>query len=152
METTRGLRHWGGHVGVGIAVSSATNRLTINSDFCLCFIFRAHVTQLTMPPYSPGADGQGNEVYGGAEKSVGIFLHRSGDDAIVKGDQKSLRYIDQALILRESRCRLDTCLYFQVFPHMTRCANGITRWVSRCTFPDEAQGQRTDLARLSFAI
>ncbi|CAM9170055.1 unnamed protein product, partial [Laminaria digitata] len=29
---------------------------------------------------------QGNEVYGGAEQSVGIFLHRSGDDAIVKGN------------------------------------------------------------------
>lgn len=31
-------------------------------------------------------DGQGNEVYGGGEESVGIFLHRSGDDAIVKGE------------------------------------------------------------------
>ena len=32
---------------------------------------------------------QGNEVYGGAEKSVGIFLHRSGDDAVVKGEESS---------------------------------------------------------------
>ena len=35
------------------------------------------------------AYGQRNEVYGGAEKSVGIFLHRSGDDAVVKGDKLS---------------------------------------------------------------
>ena len=40
-----------------------------------CALFRAY--------------GQGNEVYGGAEKSVGIFLHRSGDDAVVKGDKLS---------------------------------------------------------------
>ncbi|CAM9714410.1 unnamed protein product, partial [Laminaria digitata] len=29
---------------------------------------------------------QGNEVYGGAEQSVGIFLHRSSDNAAVKGN------------------------------------------------------------------
>ena len=28
---------------------------------------------------------QGNEVYGGASSSAGIFLHRSSDDAVVKG-------------------------------------------------------------------
>ena len=28
---------------------------------------------------------QGNEVYGGASSSAGIFLHRSNDDAVVKG-------------------------------------------------------------------
>eukprot|EP00904_Undaria_pinnatifida_P005796 jgi/Undpi1/2346/HiC_scaffold_13.g05729.m1 len=33
-----------------------------------------------------GVSIQGNEVYGGGEKSAGIFLHRSGDDAIVKGN------------------------------------------------------------------
>ena len=31
---------------------------------------------------------QGNEVYGGGEKSAGIFLHRSGDDATVKGEEQ----------------------------------------------------------------
>lgn len=36
--------------------------------------------------FRPPADCQGNEVYGGGEKSAGIFLHRSGDDAIVKGE------------------------------------------------------------------
>lgn len=29
---------------------------------------------------------QGNEVYGGASSSAGIFLHRSSDDAVVKGN------------------------------------------------------------------
>ncbi|CAM9816491.1 unnamed protein product [Ectocarpus sp. 6 AP-2014] len=33
-----------------------------------------------------GVSIQGNEVYGGAETSAGIFLHRSSDDAIVKGN------------------------------------------------------------------
>ncbi|CAM9348065.1 unnamed protein product, partial [Laminaria digitata] len=33
-----------------------------------------------------GVSIQGNEVYGGAEKSVGIFLHRSSDDAVVRGN------------------------------------------------------------------
>ena len=28
---------------------------------------------------------QGNEIYGGASRSAGIFLHRSSDDGIVKG-------------------------------------------------------------------
>ena len=28
---------------------------------------------------------QGNEVYGGASRSAGMFLHRSSDDGIVKG-------------------------------------------------------------------
>ena len=32
------------------------------------------------------ADEKGNEVYGGGVKSAGIFLHRSGDDAVVKGN------------------------------------------------------------------
>lgn len=31
--------------------------------------------------------GQGNEVYGGDDESVGIFLHRSSDNAIVKGEE-----------------------------------------------------------------
>ena len=30
---------------------------------------------------------QGNEVYGGGRSSAGIFLHRSSDDAVVKGEQ-----------------------------------------------------------------
>ena len=33
-----------------------------------------------------GVSIQGNEVYGGAETSAGIFLHRSSDDAVVKGE------------------------------------------------------------------
>eukprot|EP00904_Undaria_pinnatifida_P009109 jgi/Undpi1/5328/HiC_scaffold_2.g00609.m1 len=33
-----------------------------------------------------GVSIQGNEVYGGASSSAGIFLHRSSDDAIVKGN------------------------------------------------------------------
>eukprot|EP00752_Nemacystus_decipiens_P007155 g6407.t1 len=33
-----------------------------------------------------GVSIQGNEVYGGGETSCGIFLHRSSDDAIVKGN------------------------------------------------------------------
>lgn len=33
------------------------------------------------------ADGQGNEVYGGGDESVGIFLHRSTDNAVVKGEE-----------------------------------------------------------------
>ena len=33
---------------------------------------------------------QGNEVYGGASSSAGIFLHRSSDDAVVKGGQLSV--------------------------------------------------------------
>eukprot|EP00904_Undaria_pinnatifida_P005807 jgi/Undpi1/2356/HiC_scaffold_13.g05739.m1 len=33
-----------------------------------------------------GVSIQGNEVYGGAETSAGIFLHRSSDDAVVKGN------------------------------------------------------------------
>lgn len=37
------------------------------------------------------ANDQGNEVYGGGDESVGIFLHRSGDDAIVKGEQLKLK-------------------------------------------------------------
>ena len=37
---------------------------------------------------------QGNEVYDGSEFSAGIFLHRSSDDAIVKGRQPSAkRYV-----------------------------------------------------------
>ena len=32
------------------------------------------------------ADIQGNEVYGGAATSAGIFLHRSSDDAVVVGE------------------------------------------------------------------
>ncbi|CAN0356799.1 unnamed protein product, partial [Scytosiphon promiscuus] len=32
-----------------------------------------------------GVSIQGNEVYGGASSSAGIFLHRSSDDAVVKG-------------------------------------------------------------------
>ena len=31
---------------------------------------------------------QGNEVYGGGDKSVGIFLHRSSDNAVVKGGEQ----------------------------------------------------------------
>ena len=38
--------------------------------------------------FSPCAFDHVNEVYGGAETSVGIFLHRSGDDAVVKREQK----------------------------------------------------------------
>ena len=30
---------------------------------------------------------QGNEVYGGGDDAVGIFLHRSSDNAIVKGEE-----------------------------------------------------------------
>lgn len=30
---------------------------------------------------------QGNEVYKGGDESVGIFLHRSSDDAVVKGEE-----------------------------------------------------------------
>eukprot|EP00904_Undaria_pinnatifida_P009115 jgi/Undpi1/5333/HiC_scaffold_2.g00614.m1 len=33
-----------------------------------------------------GVSIQGNEVYGGASTSAGIFLHRSSDDAVVKGN------------------------------------------------------------------
>ena len=48
---------------------------------------------LALPSQPPPAltDSQGNEVYGGAETSAGIFLHRSSDDAIVKGDQLSAK-------------------------------------------------------------
>ncbi|CAN0405115.1 unnamed protein product, partial [Hapterophycus canaliculatus] len=38
------------------------------------------------PPRCHGVPIQGNEVYGGGETSAGIFLHRSSDDAIVKGN------------------------------------------------------------------
>ncbi|CAM9666932.1 unnamed protein product, partial [Laminaria digitata] len=34
-----------------------------------------------------GVSIQGNEVYGGGDESVGIFLHRSSDDAVVKGEE-----------------------------------------------------------------
>ena len=36
-----------------------------------------------------GTDIQGNEVYGGGDEAVGIFLHRSSDDAVVKGEDTS---------------------------------------------------------------
>ena len=35
---------------------------------------------------------QGNEVYGGGDESVGIFLHRSSDNAIVRGIGQLQRY------------------------------------------------------------
>ena len=41
--------------------------------------------------YSFYAADQGNEVYGGGEESVGIFLHRSSDDGIVKGEGMELK-------------------------------------------------------------
>ena len=49
-----------------------------------------HDAHCTLPL---GADGQGNEVYGGRDDAVGIFLHRSSDDAVVKGTMDSIEML-----------------------------------------------------------
>ena len=51
----------------------------------------ANPTPLNIYIYSFYAADQGNEVYGGGEESVGIFLHRSSDDGIVKGEGMELK-------------------------------------------------------------
>lgn len=42
-------------------------------------------------------DIQGNEVYGGSSNSAGIFLHRSSNNAIVKGEAPSLQCVEHTL-------------------------------------------------------
>ena len=50
---------------------------------------RAHDSKQASYFVSLCTDGQGNEVYGGSDGSVGIFLHRSSDDAVVRGEKTS---------------------------------------------------------------
>ena len=61
-------------------------------DACdILLAYTVHGSHDTNFFFSFGVDGQGNEVYGGGDGSVGIFLHRSSDDAVVKGDELRLR-------------------------------------------------------------
>ena len=56
---------------------------------CSCAVFSATLVT-TFVFYRVTFSRQGNEVYGGSDVSAGIFLHRSSDDAIVKGERRPL--------------------------------------------------------------
>ena len=62
-------------------------------------------------------DCQGNEVYGGGDESVGIFLHRSTDDAIVKGEEQGWRKLMQASLSYKNRITIFRLEYSQVWKH-----------------------------------
>lgn len=48
-----------------------------------------------MPSMIPRCLVQGNEVYGGAQ--AGLFLHRSSDQATVKGESSYLHFVGYAI-------------------------------------------------------
>ena len=70
---------------------------------------------------------QGNEVYGGAETSAGIFLHRSSDDAIVKGEEHAL--------VPSFRCKrrekICTAFFFGVTCGCILCKLGRPKYIGR---------------------